>query len=141
MTLPNRRSESGKSLTETLMVLVIATIIVTFAISQFGQSKDKFQRQNVAREFKVDLERARFDSIKRHATETTKMAFVRLNSANSFSVATDMNQNGLIDAGEIRQLNFTNNNIKIVGTALAYPITILFDKRGFITATDSTGAA
>lgn len=131
--------QSGKSLTETLVVLVIAAIIITFAVAQFAQSKDKFQRQNVARELKNSLERARFDSIKRHASDASTMAYVKVSSATSFSVSTDSNQNGVLDSFESRLTSFTNNNIKIIGNNLVYPITIRFDRRGFMTATNGIG--
>jgi Tfp pilus assembly protein FimT len=132
-------SQSGISLTETLIVLVIATIIVTLAVSQFGQSKDKLLRQNIVREFKIQLERARSDSIKRHAAEMSVMSYVEITGEKAFNVMTDINQNGTLDTSELKSVKFPNNNIKIVGNNLVYPIKIRFDNHGFMTATNGLG--
>ena len=65
MTKQRRDRQAGVSLIEVLIVLVIVAVLVTIAIAQFSRPKEVFQRQNIAREFKVALERARFDSVKR----------------------------------------------------------------------------
>lgn len=134
MKLKKFDSQSGISLVEILIVLVILAILVTFAVAQFGNSKANLQRQNIARELKINLERARFDSVKRRAVNAADMARVTIDSATSFSVSTDLNQNGTIDASDTRQVSFGNNDIRIVGIA-TYPVTISFDRRGQITVT------
>ena len=130
-------SQSGKSLIEVLIVVVISSVLVTFAVAQLGQSRSNLQRQNIARELKVSLERARFDSVKRRASVATNMARVRIDSATSFSVITDINQNGTIDTTDVRQVNFSSSNTRIVGIA-AFPVTISFDQRGQISVTGGT---
>ncbi len=60
-------SESGFTLLEILIVLTLISIVSAIAISQFATSKTNLQRQGIAREFKIYLERARFDSVKRRA--------------------------------------------------------------------------
>ena len=129
----NKR-QSGASLIELLVVLTIAGILFTVAASQFGGSNDNLRRQNIAREFKVSLERARFDSVKRRATDAADMSTVTVLSATSFSYSIDFNQNGKLDDGETRVVEFANRtNVKITGTNFVFPITIKFDRRGHTT--------
>lgn len=133
----------GYSVIEVMVILAISAILLTFAVTQFGTSKTQFKRQNLARELKVNLERARFDSVKRRADVTTtggvttdSRAEVKLLSPTTFSVKTDMNQNGALDAAETRTIDFSgqSSSVKIVGSGLIFPITISFDRYGRITA-------
>lgn len=142
-------SESGLTLIEILIVITLIAIVSTIAISQFATSKTNLQRQGIAREFKVYLERARFDSVKRRAVNND-MSRVILNSPSSFTVISDTNQNGTIlnsngtfETGDIRQVDFTQRSSTqiVVSNSFNYPITILFNQRGQITATDSSGSA
>jgi prepilin-type N-terminal cleavage/methylation domain-containing protein len=129
-------SQSGKSLIEVIVVLVVAAILVTFAVAQFGKTDKYMTRGNFAREFKVNLERARFDSIKRRAEgAAAALSRVIITSATSFTVITDYNQDGKLDpATESRVVNFTGG-IKFVGS-LVYPITLTFDRHGHVYATN-----
>ena len=121
---------------EILLVLVIASVLFTVAVTKLGASTDVLQRQNYARQFKVSLERARFDSVKRRATAVSDRSRVTIISPTSFSVTTDLNQNGRLDEpDETRLVNLTaRGNIRIVGNDLVFPITIRFDQRGKISA-------
>ncbi len=136
-------SQSGVSLVEVLIVLVILAVLVSFAIAQFGSSKTNLQRQRIAREFKVYLERARFDSVKRRAENVNQMAKIILNSPSSFTVNIDFNGNGTLEVSDTRQVDFTqiSNTQIIVSTTLNYPVTIAFDQRGYITAKDNSTPA
>ena len=139
-------SQSGMSVVEILVVLVISAILVSFAVAQFGNSKVVFQRQNLAREFKVNLERARFDSVKRNAMDVARRARVVVKeNAASFDAVIDLNQNNIIEANDTRTIDFSNrSNVKIVGdTGIAgetvvFPVTITFDHRGHVISQDST---
>lgn len=120
---------------ELIIVLVIIGIISTIAITQFGQTDTRFQRQNIARELKVYLERARFDSVKRRALNVDDMARVVITSATAFNVTTDMNYNGTIDTKDTRYLSLNGRtDARILGSNLVFPITIRFDQRGKATA-------
>lgn len=134
-------SQSGVSIIEVLLVLVIATILGTIALGQFGNSRKNFQRQNLSREFKNDLERARFDSVKRRASTTAAMAHVDILSPTSFSVSTDLNMDGTLQTIETRQVDFTNRiDASLIAGSTSYPLTIRFDHRGQTTITNSLGA-
>lgn len=131
-------SQLGYSLVEIMIVLVILAILTAFAISRFDSAKANFKRQNISRELKVNLERARFDSVKRRA-EGNSRAEVKIKSPTEFTVKTDLNQNGILDASDEKTINFAGaGNIKIVDKALVFPITIKFDRYGRIEAKDNT---
>lgn len=130
-------SQSGVSVMEMLIVLAVVAIIVTFAVSRFGRSGDNLQRQNIAREFKVSLERARFDSVKRRANVCADMSRVTINDATSFSLTTDLNQNGTLETAEAQNRSFANqSDVTMVGNGITFPVTIRFDERGHALLTD-----
>jgi prepilin-type N-terminal cleavage/methylation domain-containing protein len=83
----------GFSLIEVVIVLVIVAILATFAIMALGGSAENLERQNIAKEFKVALERARFDSVKRRPATCAEQARVEILSATQFAVITDQDQN------------------------------------------------
>jgi len=138
-------SQSGISLIEILIVLVILAILVTFSIAQFGDSRVVFERQNLAREFKVNLERARFDSVKRNAVVPAKRANVEVSDELSFNTTLDLNQNNILDESDTRTVDFSGrSSVKIVpdtgtaGDTIVFPMTITFDHRGHIISEDSS---
>ncbi|MDQ6788867.1 MAG: prepilin-type N-terminal cleavage/methylation domain-containing protein [Acidobacteriota bacterium] len=136
----NNISQRGFSLIELMIVLVITAVLVTLAIARFGGAKNQVKRQNISRELKVNLERARFDSVKRRAVSAAEQAQVKIINATSYTVRTDLNQNGTAaDASDTRTIDFSGQNgINLVGNNLVFPITITFDQYGRATATDGT---
>lgn len=147
MQKPKLNSQSGVSLIETLVVLIIASVLATFAIGQFAKSRKDLQRQNLSRELKINLERARFDSVKRRAVDpgataaADTRAWVRIDSATSFTVATDLNMNGTLELAETRQISFSGRvNASIIASSSDYPLMIKFDQRGQTTITNNSGA-
>jgi hypothetical protein len=76
------------------------------------------------------------------------MSRVILNSPSSFTVISDLNKNGTIlnsngtiESTDIQQVDFTQRSSTqiIVSNTFNYPITILFNQRGQITAKDNLG--
>jgi Tfp pilus assembly protein FimT len=141
------KSQSGVSLIEVLIILSVLAVLTTIAITQFRNSKTNLQRQNIAREFKIYLERARFDSVKRRATSANDMSRIVMNSSSSFTAIIDLNQNGTIlnsdgtfEAGDQRAIDFTNrsNTQIVISDSLNYPVTVRFDQRGQIISTDNS---
>lgn len=130
-------AQSGKSIIELLIVLVVAGILVTMAVTRIGNAQSNLKRQNLAKEFKVNLERARFDSVKRRADNPNEMARITLTSATAYSVLNDFNQNGVLDTAEIRQVSFFGS-VRILGTNLEFPVTIRFDRTGAVTARNAS---
>lgn len=133
-------SQSGVSIIEILIVLCLALIISTIAIIQLRTSKTDLERQRIAREFKIYLERARFDSVKRRAVDVNDMSRITLNSSSAFTAAYDLNENGKLDSTDVRQVDFSQRSSTqiTVSNTLNYPVTILFDQRGQIIAKDSS---
>jgi prepilin-type N-terminal cleavage/methylation domain-containing protein len=128
-------SQKGFSLLELLIVVVIIGVVAVMAMTQFGRTETRFQRQNIARELKIYLERARFDSVKRRATATDDMARVTITGATAFNVTTDMNLNGTIDTADTRFMSLNGRtDARITGTNLIFPVVIRFDHRGQATA-------
>lgn len=133
--------QNGFSLIELLVVLTLATVLTTLAILQFSGAKTDLERKRIVREFKIYLERARFDSVKRRASDVNDMSRVTLNSASSFTAAFDLNGNGTLDPTDVRKIDFTQRSstqILVTGTQ-NYPVSILFDHRGHIIAKDGLG--
>lgn len=129
--------QSGMSLVEIIVIVLIIGILVTLAIPQFNRANVSFTRQNAAQQLKVFLDRARFDSIKRHAKASDEMASVTINNPTSFTLLTDQNADGILQTTEARHLSFAGkSNIKITGAGLVFPITISFDYRGQVITTD-----
>ncbi len=141
-------SQKGASVIEVIIVLVVVSILVTISLAQLRTAKTDFERQNIVREFKIFLERARFDSIKRRPSNANDMSRVILGSSSSFTAIYDQNRNGTIlnsdgtiEAGDRHRVDFTDRSDTqiIVSDTLNYPVTIRFDHRGQITSTDSLG--
>ncbi len=141
--------QSGFSIVELLIVLTMVVILSTLAVLQFKSSKTDFERQNITHEFKVYLERARFDSVKRRAVTDNEKSRIVLNSSSSFTATLDFDGNGTLDsnndgtpdASDTRRIDFTQRSQTqiLVSDTLNYPVTVRFDQRGHITAKDSGG--
>ncbi|MEO6588936.1 MAG: prepilin-type N-terminal cleavage/methylation domain-containing protein [Pyrinomonadaceae bacterium] len=133
------KSQDGFSIIEVIIVVVVLSVITAFAIMQLGGSKADLQRQRIAREFKVYLERARFDAVKRRAVNAADMSKIVLNNSSSFTATIDFNENGVIDTNESKKVDFSQiSTTKIlVSDVYNYPVTISFNQRGHITAVDA----
>jgi prepilin-type N-terminal cleavage/methylation domain-containing protein len=130
------QDDSGFSLTELLVVISIVVIISAFALLNIGSAKKQLGRQNVARELKSAFERARFDSVKRRTLSANRANVVI--AANSFTLNTDVDQNGTIESGEARVNNAWMSDVSICdtnGTPLSANVTVFFDNRGEISTT------
>lgn len=133
--------QRGFSLIEVFIVLVMIGILTTLALMQLGRSRVDFQRQRISREFKIYLERARFDSVKRRADAEAERATVVLDNASQFTVMLDFDGDGVMSASERRVVNFADRTdalIRVSDVGLSYPITIAFDRKGLVTVTDGT---
>src|SRR5512140_3665159 len=89
-------AQKGFTLIELSIVLVVVAVLMGLALFTFTGAKTDLQRQGVAREFKVYLERARFDSVKRRATIATDQARIILNGPSSFTAKMDFDGDGVL---------------------------------------------
>lgn len=133
-------SQSGKSLIEVILVVVIVIIVATFTVAQYRSSREQFNRQNIARQLKISLERARFDSVKRRTFDEPTQAKVIVNNS-WFALMTDANGSGTIDASDREVTDLGSLDISITGQNMAFPVTLSYNQRGNVEATGSDGAA
>ena len=125
-----RPREAGFSFVELMVVIVIIVIVATLALMQRGSANEQFQRQNVARELKVALERARFDSVKRRAVVGSPdlRAYVRVTST-GFELRTYKEQSGVWNLADDATY-LAANGISIQPASGNLPQTIFFNQRG-----------
>lgn len=138
MKIQSRSPQGGYSLIEIFIVIVIIGILTTLALLQLGRSRVDLQRQRIAREFKVYLERARFDSVKRRAAGA-EVAKVVLNGPSSFTVTLDFDGDGQLLPIETRTVNFADRTDAViqVSDTLNYPVSLSFNWRGLVEVLDS----
>lgn len=125
--------QNGLSLVELMVVVMLIVIVSAIALMQLGTSKEQFSRQNIAVELKNAFERARFDSVKRRATNiggNDRRAKVVVD-ANSISLTT-FTINGTSETADTKTTNFAGRNINITST-LTLPYTVYYNQRGEIT--------
>ncbi len=126
----NLKAQDGVSYVELLVVIVIISIVASIAFMQRGSANAQFQRQNVARELKVALERARFDSVKRRADTAATQATVTINANNSFTLRVDKDQNGTLNTAD-DVTTASPANIVIAGSGgITLPVTVIYNQRG-----------
>lgn len=126
---------NGFSIIELLIIITVMGILVVIAVIQVGSASVDFDRQKIAKQLKVYLEKAKFDSVKRSPRTLNEMSNVTITSPTSFSVQTDLNMNGTLEAFEIQQANL--DEIRIKDTGWNFPLIVRFDKNGHTIATDS----
>lgn len=141
------RDERGFSLVELLIVLVIIMVVSLIPLLSIQSSKTVFERQNFARELKSALERARFDSVKRRASDPGIQARVIVRE-DGFDVVTFAKPAGTgiasTEMGEVTDTKTIEEQGVVfshpssdIGTA--FPVTISFDERGEANAVDGNG--
>ena len=135
--LQNDSRQSGVTLIELLVVIVIIAVIAGFALVQSGGANEKLTRQNVARDLKTAFERARFDSVKRHADGTVPFATVRV-EVTRVTLTTDVNQDGVMDSSDSLVTQLPSGITLAPGTGLTLPLTVSFNRRGEPDVADPT---
>lgn len=126
-------AESGASIVEMLIVLMIIVIASAWAFMRIVDAQQAARLSSATQELTAYLDKARQDSIRRHATSVDRMALVSINSATSYSVRLDSDGNGELDAARV--FTFPAGISFNVAT---YPTVIRFNWRGRIT--DNAGA-
>jgi prepilin-type N-terminal cleavage/methylation domain-containing protein len=130
--------QHGFSIVETLVVIIIISIVSAIAFMQRGSANSQFQRQNIARELKVSFERGRFDSVKRRADSSGIQARVLVDTG-AYTLTTYKDVSGTMTAAPVTS-SFSAQNIVIAGYGgLTLPYTVYYNQRG--EAVDSSGAS
>jgi Tfp pilus assembly protein FimT len=132
-TAVGKNGERGISIVELLIVVVMIGVVTAFAVMQIAGAQRAMRLSNSAREFTSWLEKARLDSVRRHATTPTTVgepdlrASVTIASANSYTITIDQNGDGTLDPPRTVTIPATH------GAAFAgvtVPLTIHYNWRG-----------
>ena len=121
------RGERGVSILEILIVIAMISIVTTFAVMQIGAAQRAMRLTNSAREFLGWLEKARLDSLRRHAISNVEMASITINSATSYTVTIDQNGDGTLDPARTITIPSTH---AARFTGVTFPTTIYYNWRG-----------
>jgi prepilin-type N-terminal cleavage/methylation domain-containing protein len=117
----------GVSIVEMLIVVVIISIVTAFAVMQIAGSQRAMRLTNSAREFMGWVEKARLDSLRRHAMSSGEMASVTIASANSYSILIDQNGDGALDPPRTITIPATHG---ATFSGVPVPVTVRFNWRG-----------
>ena len=88
----------GFTMLDLLIAATIVLIMISYALTEIVHAQTAALRHRAVQEFSSYLERARNDSIRRHATDPRQMARITILSNHSYSVVIDANGDGVIDA-------------------------------------------
>jgi Tfp pilus assembly protein FimT len=119
--------ERGISIVELLIVVAMIGIVTAFAVIRIVGAQRALQLSNSSREFTAWLEKARLDSVRRHAMVAGEMASVTVVSANSYSIVIDQNGDGTLDPARTITIPATNG---ATFSGIAVPLIIRYNWRG-----------
>jgi type II secretory pathway pseudopilin PulG len=129
-----RRGERGASIIELLIMLAMVTVITGYALIRISGAQQFMRMENASREFMSYVEKARQDSMRRHAgppgqLPQAPMSFVRVTGPRSYTVVMDFDGDGNVDAP--RNINIPPEQGVFFNTgSTPLPITIAFNWRG-----------
>lgn len=116
--------QSGFTLMQLLIVVLVVGVIGGMAAFGIAQARQRIRLTNSARLLASYLEKARVDSIRRHAVNPNEMAGVTFTSATQYQVRLDFDGNGTV---ETRDINL-DSGIFIANDPL--PVPTRFNWRG-----------
>ena len=117
--------EHGFSMVQVLIILALVAIVTTFGAIGVTNARAQMRLNSSVREFASWAEKARGDSVRRHAMGADRSS-VTLTSTTAYTVSMDFDRSGTIDAGETQTHTLETG---VVFTS-AIPTTITFDWRG-----------
>ena len=130
-----KENQKGFSVFELLVVIVIIGILSALAVANFKRADVHLQRQNVSRQLKIYLDRARFDSIKRNASNFDNPSKIVIISPTLYSLTLDSNMNGVLESSETRLISISDaGGVTISGASPVFPLTVTFNNRGQVRA-------
>ena len=128
-----RKSSSGFSIFQLLIVVLMVALIAGFAIVRFKTRQVAIARVSAAEEFIEYLEQARADSTRRRTSAVDQMACVTILDNQTYSYVLDANSDGSLDPPKNVRIS-TANNLRIKGP---FPKTFRFDSLGRIVDSDN----
>jgi Tfp pilus assembly protein FimT len=129
-----RRNERGVSVLEVLIMLTMVTLISGYALTRISGAQQYMRMENASREFMSYVDKARVDSVRRHAgppglLPQPPMSFVRITGPRTYSVVMDFDGDGNVDPA--RNITIAPDQGVVFNTgATPLPITIAFNWRG-----------
>ena len=127
MRVTNRQvGQLGFTMIQMLVIVAIATVITAFGAIGVVNARAHMRLASSARQFSTRTEKARSDSVRRHAMGAAR-SNVQLLTTTSYSVTMDWDTNGVIDGSDTKTFNLESDITfapEFVGT------TITFDWRG-----------
>lgn len=87
--------QRGVTTVQLLITVAIAVIVATFAVVGITSARAQIRRTNSARQFAAWAERARGDSVRRHAASGQQSGIQQVN-ANTYAVTMDFNGTGVL---------------------------------------------
>jgi Tfp pilus assembly protein FimT len=123
--LYGQRREHGFSMIQVILILALISIVTTFGAIGVVKARAQMRLNRSVREFASWAEKARGDSVRRHAMGADRASLVLTNDT-TYTVSMDFDRNGTIDAGETQTHTLESGVIFTTGT----PTTITFDWRG-----------
>lgn len=134
------RGDEGFSLLQLVITIAIIAVVSVMATISISRAQADLRRENTIREFKAYLEKARIDSIRRHATSDTDKARVTITASNTYQVAADFNYDGTLAADEVRTISIpSDRGVQFSTGTVTLPMTTRFDWRGRATSVQSDG--
>ncbi|HEY0407536.1 MAG TPA: hypothetical protein VGC89_17510 [Pyrinomonadaceae bacterium] len=124
--------ESGVSIVEMLLVVLIIVVVSAWAFMRIVEAQQSARLAGATQELTAYLDKARLDSIRRHATAVEQMAQVSIDSPTRYSVRLDANGDGELD--QPRVFNFASRGISF--NVAAFPTVIRFNWRGRVADAD-----
>lgn len=119
------KGQSGFSVIQILIAIVLVSVVSGFAILQISSARTSLSLQNSVRQLAGYLEKARLDSIRRHATTSDMMSSVIFTANNTYSVKMDFDGTG---SPYTRSFNFDST---VFGIPAGSPLpTVTFNWRG-----------
>jgi len=126
-TVAGKSNERGISIVELLIVVAMVGIVTAFAVMQIAAAQRAMRVTNSARELAGWLQKARVDSVRRHAMTSGEMASVKISTSNSYIVTIDQNGDGTLDPPRTITTPAVNN-ASFAGITI--PTTIYYNWRG-----------
>ena len=120
-----RTSQSGVGILDVLIVMAILGIIFTFAVLGMKGSQAAMRQSGAAQQFAVYIEKARADSVRRHA-DVGDESRVRITGTTTYTVTLDFNYDGVTDTRTIT----LPPGVTFGYNAASPPAAIVFDWRG-----------